>query len=88
VSICSNLGDWLLAAASQGQPRFTAQMNGDETEAAGTPLGDDLATLDANLQAYNSLALVPDPSAGTGLDALQADCAQFGIPVTLPGTGG
>jgi hypothetical protein len=89
VSICTDLSDWLPQAVNEDQPRFTAQLESDETEAGSTSLGNDLTTLDTNLQEINGLALFPSPPGvypPTGLGALQNDCSAYGVTVSLPGS--
>jgi hypothetical protein len=64
-------------------PRFSPQLESDESEAANTTLGQDMTTLDDNLQTENSLALnsanyevtdEPDPITG-----LSQDCNGYGV---------
>jgi hypothetical protein len=91
-TICTDLNDWLPVAVKEDQPRFTPTLTADQAEAAGTPLGNALATLSANLQQVNGLAFEPSPPGYTGtplgLGALQRGCAGYGVTVTLPGAGG
>jgi hypothetical protein len=80
--ICNDLNGWLAGAWQQKEPRFTSQMDSDETEAGYTALGNDLMTLDWNLINFNSDALKntpPDYYPVTGLAALQGDCARYGV---------
>ncbi|SRR6266568_2385798 len=88
-AICNDLKAWLPGAFNQDMPRFNAQLESDESEAAGTPLGTDLSNLDSNLQQLNSVAFFPSPpgyTAGppTGIGALQQDCAAYGVNIKLP----
>jgi hypothetical protein len=87
--ICSDLNTWLAVAYNEDMPRFSAQMEADESqaEAANTALGSDLAILDSNLQSLNSVAFEPSPpgySPPTGISALQQDCSDYGVNVQLP----
>ncbi len=69
-SICNDINAWLSPAMNENQPRFTIQMQSDETQADTTSLGLDLGTLDTNLQQLNGAALFPSPpgySPPTGL---------------------
>jgi hypothetical protein len=80
--ICKDLNGWLTGAWQQKEPRFTSQMDSDETEAGYTALGNDLMTLDWNLINFNSGALQnsqPNYYPVTGLAALQRDCAGYGV---------
>jgi hypothetical protein len=80
--ICRDLNGWLTGAWSQAKPRFTNQMDFDESEAGYTALGNDLMTLDWNLVNSNSAALqnsLPNHYPVTGLTALQNDCAGYGV---------
>jgi len=84
--ICNDLNEWLAGAWHQTRPRFTAQMESDETDAGYGALGTDLMTLDWNLVNFNSGALrnsKPNHYPVTGLTALQHDCAGYGVGVTV-----
>ena len=88
-TICDDLKAWLPGAFNQDMPRFNAQLQSDESEAAGTPLGTDLSNLDSNLQQLNSDAFFPSPpgyTAGppTGIGPLQQDCAAYAVKIKLP----
>jgi hypothetical protein len=83
-SICTDLNTWLARAWNQDMPRFSAQLQADESEAGSTPLGNDLQDLDSNLQTLNSDALLPSPpgySPPTGLAALHTDCAAYDVNI-------
>jgi hypothetical protein len=83
--ICRDLNAWLTGALQQKQPRFTSQMESDETEAGYSALGNDLMTLDWNLINFNSGAFKNTPPnyyPVTGLAALQHDCAGYGVTVS------
>jgi hypothetical protein len=86
--ICRDLNAWLTGAWRQAKPRFTDQMDFDESEAGYTALGNDLMTLDWNLVNFNSGALknsLPNHYPVTGLTALQNDCAGYGVTVEAVG---
>lgn len=87
---CNDLNAWLPGAMNVTQPRFNDALTADENAAQGTQLGDDLTTLDNNLQDLNGLALMPNPPgyAGppTGLAGLQQDCADYGVSIKMPGS--
>ena len=87
--ICADLNRWADRAASQPMPRFGVTMQADESEASGSQLGSDLATLDGDLQTENSAALLPGPPGyPTDESALKADCRVFGANFTDGGLGG
>lgn len=84
-SACADIQKWLDVAWSQDMPRFDATMSADETAAAGTQLGADLATLDVDTQTENSAALLPGPPGyPTDIGALQSDCSGYGVTVRYP----
>ena len=82
-SICQDIAAWIPQANNADEPRFSAQLESDESEAGNAPLGQDMATLDTDLQTENSLALnsanyevtgEPDP-----ITALSQDCNGYGV---------
>lgn len=76
---------WLKKAENQDMPRFSSVMETDETEAQGTQLGDDLQTLDDDLQTLNSVALLPQvPGQPSDVQVLQTDCQGYGVAVKDP----
>lgn len=80
--ICRDLNGWLTGAWRQAKPRFTNQMDFDESSAGYTALGNDLMTLDWNLVNFKAGALKNSPPnyyPVTGLTALQHDCAGYGV---------
>jgi hypothetical protein len=80
--ICDDLNAWLAGAWSQSKPRFSSQMESDETDAGYTALGNDLMTLDWSLINDNAGALKASPPNHypvTGLAALQHDCSGYGV---------
>ena len=82
--ICHDLNAWLAGARHEAKPRFSSQMESDETQAGYSALGNDLMTLDWNLINFNSDALKnspPDYYPVTGLAALQHDCAGYGARI-------
>lgn len=82
--ICRDLDTWLTGAWGQAKPRFTNQMDFDESSAGYTALGNDLMTLDWNLVNFNTGALKNSPPnyyPVTGLTALQHDCAGYGVTI-------
>ena len=94
VSICQDLKSWLAAGMNQDTPRFSAQLESDETEAsnANSQLGTDLTGLDEALQSSNSLALDPWTGGGGAIGLspsngqfLAYDCSQVGVTVPFEG---
>jgi outer membrane murein-binding lipoprotein Lpp len=88
-AICNDLKAWLPSAFKQNMPRFNAQLQSDESEAARTPLGTDLSDLDSNLQQLNSVAFFSSPPGytggpPTGTGPLHQDCAAYGVNIKLP----
>lgn len=84
--ICDDLNVWLAEAGHQTQPRFSSEMESDETAAGYSDLGNDLMTLDFNLVNFNSGALKdsrPNYYPVTGLAALQHDCTGYGVTVKV-----
>jgi hypothetical protein len=82
--ICRDLNGWLTGAWSQAKPRFTNQMQFDESNAGYSALGNDLMTLDWNLVNFSSGALknsLPNHYPVTGLTALQHDCAGYSVTI-------
>jgi hypothetical protein len=82
--ICRDLNAWLTGAWRQAKPRFTNQMDFDESSAGYTALGNDLMTLDWNLVNFNAGALKNSPPnyyPVTGLTALQHDCASYRVTI-------
>ncbi len=82
--ICRDLNAWLAGAWPESKPRFSFQMESDESEAGYSVLGSDLLELDSNLLNLNAGALRksrPDYYPVTGLGALQHDCAGYGVSV-------
>jgi hypothetical protein len=62
-------------------------MQADEQEAQGTQLGDDLSTLDNDLQSENSAAFDPGPPGDPqDMQILEQDCAAYGVTVSQPGS--
>jgi hypothetical protein len=85
--ICDDLNSWLTVAWHLPRPRFTAQMESDESAAGYTALGSDLMTLDFNLVNFNAGALrntPPNHYPVTGLAALEHDCTGYGVSVQVP----
>jgi hypothetical protein len=85
--ICDDLNTWVAGARDQGKPRFSAQMESDESKAGYSVLGTDLMELDSNLDNLNSGALKnsrPNYYPVTGLGALTHDCAGYGVAVKEP----
>ena len=64
-------------------PRFSTQLEADESEAGNTPLGQDMTTLDNALQSENSLALISNNYVVTGssdpITGLLQDCQSYGV---------
>ncbi len=87
IKICDDLNAWLAVAWHETQPRFSSQMESDQTEAGYSALGNDLMTLDWNLVNFNSGAFKDSPPGYypvTGLAALQHDCAGYGVRIEVP----
>lgn len=85
VAICHDFAAWLPVAFNQDEPRFSSQLQADESEAASTQLGSDLSTLDSDLQSINSDAFFPQqPGSPSDLQAIQNDCAAYGVTIKQP----
>ncbi len=85
--ICNDLQAWWKIAWNEDMPRFDVEMLADEQQAQGTQLGDDLATLDSDLQAENTDALLPGPPGEPGdMQILAKDCAAYGVTESQPST--
>jgi hypothetical protein len=85
--ICDDLNTWVAGARGQSKPRFTVQMESDESKAGYSVLGTDLLELDSNLDNLNSGALKNSPPnyyPVTGLAALTHDCAGYGVGIKEP----
>jgi hypothetical protein len=84
-SICNDLNTWWQAANNEDMPRFDPTMEADEQEAQGTQLGDDLSTLDSDLQSENTDALLPGAPGDPGdMQILTQDCQAYGVTLTEP----
>ena len=85
-SICNDLNAWWKVAYNEDMPRFDATMDADEQQAQGTQLGDDLSTLDNDLQSENSAALDPGPPGDPqDMQIIEQDCTAYGVTVSQPG---
>jgi hypothetical protein len=84
-STCNDIAAWIPQARNEDTPRFTSQLEADESQAqaAGAQLGQDMSTLDNSLQVENGNALLsvnyqvtgqPDPISG-----LSQDCQAYGV---------
>lgn len=81
--ICYDLNTWAQTANNQDTPRFNAQLEADENEAAGSQLGEDLVDLDESLQAMNSAALDPGPPGDEQpVQEIESDCSAYGVTFT------
>jgi len=82
-TICQDIAAWIPQANNEDMPRFTAQLEADESEAGNTPLGQDMTTLDESLQTENSLALNSVNYEVTGeadpITGLSQDCNGYGV---------
>jgi len=90
-SICNDLNTWLIQAMNEGQPRFTAKMESDQTEAGNTNLGADLETpqlKSSEPERRRSLSIAAGLLSATGLGALQQDCTAYGVNVHQAGAKG
>jgi hypothetical protein len=78
--VCQDIQAWIPQANSQDMPRVNATLSADEVIAQGTSLGDDLVSLDQDLQSENSAALMPGPP-GDPQDTqnLSQDCQAYGV---------
>jgi hypothetical protein len=82
-SICNNLNAWARTANNQDTPRASSQLASDESAAAGSQLGSDLASFDESLQAENSVALEPGPPGDPQpVQSVESDCAAYGVTFT------
>jgi hypothetical protein len=82
-AVCNDLNTWATTAENQDQPRFNSQLESDETEASGTPFGNDLAQFDDSLQEMNSDALEPGPPGDEQpVQQVEADCRSYGVTFT------
>jgi len=82
-AICNELNTWAQTAGNRDQPRFSAQLNQDETEAANTQLGNDLVTFGDDLETSNSLALEPGPPGDEQpVQMVESDCLSYGVTFT------
>jgi len=82
--ICKDLAQWAdsSAVSNAGSPVFNQALTSDETEAQGTALGNDLVTLDNDLQTEHMAALLPGPpGVATDRSALGQDCATYGVTI-------
>ena len=79
-SICRDLNSWARIANNQYTPRFSAQLESDESAAAGSQLGSDLASFDGDLQTENSVALEPGPPGDEqSVQLVESDCSAYGV---------
>jgi hypothetical protein len=82
-AIRNELNSWAQTAGNEDQPRFSAQLNQDETEAANTQLGNDLVTFGDDLGSSNSLALDPGPPGDEQpVQMVESDCLSYGVTFT------
>ena len=82
-SICRDLNSWARTANNQDTPRFSAQLESDESAAAGSQLGSDLASFDGDLQTENSAALEPGPPGDEqSVQFVESDCSAYGVTFT------
>ena len=82
--ICTDLAHWADSSAvnNADSPVFNQVLTSDETEAQGTALGNDLVTLDNDLQTEYSAALFPGPPGyPTDRSTLGQDCATYGVTI-------
>ena len=82
--ICQDLAAWSQVAQNEDQPRFTQTLTNDTTTAGDSQLGQDMTSMENDLQSENSLVLEPGPP-GSPSDAqiLAQDCSQYGVPIPL-----
>jgi hypothetical protein len=80
MSICNDLNTWARTANNQDTPRFSPQLESDESEAASSQLGSDLASFDESMQAENSGALEPGPPGDP--QPVESDCSTYGVTFT------
>jgi hypothetical protein len=82
-SVCQDIATWIPQADNQDMPRFSTQLETDESEAGNTPLGQDMTTLDDNLQSENGNALISNNYVVTGspdpITGLSQDCNGYGV---------
>jgi hypothetical protein len=84
-SICNDVNAWLKAASNEDMPRLNATLLADESRAAGTQLGDDLASFGNDLSQMNSAAFdYGPPGDPQPVQAVVADCADHGVTISVP----
>jgi ABC-type phosphate transport system substrate-binding protein len=82
-TICNDLNTWAKTAANEDEPRFSPQLESDETEASGTSFGSDLVQFDNSLQEMNSDALEPGPPGDEQpIQQVETDCQSYGVTFT------
>jgi hypothetical protein len=61
-------------------PRFSTTLQTDEAQAQGTALGNDMTTLNDDLQSENTAALLPaPPGQPSDISSLSQDCNAYGV---------